>query len=82
MPTLLLENVPEELVHQLEQLARRHQQATSAWAVVLLQDAVRREQETERSRVKAILERIRQNPIRPSPGTPDVVELLREDRNR
>jgi len=36
----------------------------------------------ERQRVRDILDCIRQNPIVPTTGTPDSVELLREDRNR
>ncbi len=37
---------------------------------------------TEGQQVREILDEIRQNPILPSSGTPDSVELLREDRNR
>ncbi|MHB1423999.1 MAG: hypothetical protein ACYC3I_12550 [Gemmataceae bacterium] len=50
--------------------------------VHILNEAVPRERTEERQRVREILDRIRQNPIVPSPGTPDSVELLREDRNR
>ena len=35
-----------------------------------------------REHVRDILDRIRRDPIVPTPGTPDSVELLREDRNR
>jgi hypothetical protein len=82
MATLLLENVPDELLRQIEHLAAVERVPVAEKTVKLLQQAVRRESAAERSRVKEILERIRANPIRPSPGMPDVAELLREDRNR
>lgn len=58
------------------------QQTPEEWIVHSLEEAVLREGTEQRQRVPKILERIRQNPIVPTPGTPDSVELLREDRNR
>jgi hypothetical protein len=82
MPTLVLENAPDELLRQIEHLAAVERMPVAEETLRLLQEAVRRESAAERSRMKEILERIRANPIIPSPGMPDVVELLREDRNR
>jgi hypothetical protein len=63
-------------------LAERVRKTPEATAVQLLEEAVPRDPAEERKHVRDILDRIRQNPIVPTPGTPDSVELLREDRNR
>jgi predicted transcriptional regulator len=82
MATLHLHNVPEDLVQRIERLAKRSRQSPEATVVQLLEEAVPRDLAEERKHVREILDRIRQNPIVPTPGTPDSVELLREDRNR
>jgi hypothetical protein len=82
MAVLHLDNVPEDLVREIEQLAQRERQTPSAKAVSLLREAVRHESTQARQGVAEILRRIRRNPIVPPPGTPDSVELLREDRER
>jgi hypothetical protein len=63
-------------------MAERMRQTPEEIIVRLLEEAVPREGVEQRQRVREILDRIRQNPIVPTPGTPDSVELLREDRNR
>ncbi|HKI34802.1 MAG TPA: hypothetical protein VKA46_23295 [Gemmataceae bacterium] len=82
MAVLHLEGVPDELVREIEQLAGREQQTPAATAISLLQQAVRHESARQRGGVGEILARIRQNPIRPDPNGPSVVEMLREDRER
>ena len=82
MAALHLQNVPEDLLQRIERLAARARQTPEEIVVHLLQEAVPRQGTEERQRVREILDRIRQNPIVPTPGTPDSVELLREDRNR
>ncbi|HWG42740.1 MAG TPA: hypothetical protein VN688_08135 [Gemmataceae bacterium] len=82
MAVLHLENVPEDLVRRIERLAERIRQTPEAAIVHLLEEAVPRDPNDERTYVRDLLDRIRQNPIVPTPGTPDSVELLREDRNR
>ena len=82
MVTLHLQNVPEDLVQRIKWLAERVQQTPEEVIIHLLEEAVPHEGTEQRQRVREILDRLRQNPIVPAPGTPDSVELLREDRNR
>ena len=82
MAVLHLENVPDDLLQRIEQLAVRARQTPEETILHLLEEVVPRERVEERQRVREILDRIRRNPIVPTPGTPDSVELLREDRNR
>jgi predicted transcriptional regulator len=82
MAALHLQHVPEDLLQRIERLAEREQQTPEEIIVHLLEKAVPRQGAEERQRVREILDRIRQNPSVPTPGTPDSVELLREDRNR
>jgi hypothetical protein len=82
MPALHLQNVSEDLVQRIKRLAERVRQTPEEIIVRLLEETVPREGTEQRQGVREILDRIRQNPIVPTPGTPDSVELLREDRNR
>lgn len=86
MPVLHLENVPDELFRRIEQLAAADALPVPEATVKLLQRAVNlyppSRHQVSRSDVKAVLDRMERNRITPAPGTPDSVELLREDRNR
>jgi hypothetical protein len=82
MAALHLQNVPEDLVQRIKRLAERVRQTPEGVIVRLLEEALPCEGAEQRQQVPEILDRIRQNPIVPTPGTPDSVELLREDRNR
>ncbi len=82
MPVLHLENVPEKVYRELERLAQRDRQTPESKALSLLEEGIRQEGVPPRENVRQVLERIRSNPLVPTPGTPDSVELLREDRNR
>lgn len=82
MATLQLQNVPDDLVQRIKRLAECVRQTPEEVIVRLLQEALSGEGTEQRQRVREILDRIRQNPIVPTLGTPDSVELLREDRNR
>jgi hypothetical protein len=82
MAALHLQNVPEELLQRIKHLAEIERQTPEEIIVRLLEEAVPRKETDERRRVPELLDRIRRNPIVPTPGTPDSVELLREDRNR
>ncbi len=82
MAVLHLQNVPEDWLQRIKRLAERVQQTPEEIIVRLLEEAVPRDLAEEQKRVRDILDRIRQNPIVPTPGTPDSVELLREDCNR
>jgi hypothetical protein len=82
MATLFLDKVPEELLSQLEQLAAKEQLPVAEKTVRLLQEAVGQKAQANDSRVQEILERLIRNRFRPDSSGPDVVEMLREDRNR
>jgi hypothetical protein len=82
MATLLLDNVPDELLSELEHLAARERLSVTEKTVRLLQQAVGQGAQVNDSRVQEILERLIRNRFRPDPAGPDVVEMLREDRNR
>lgn len=82
MATLFLDKVPDELLSRLEHLAAMERLALAEKAVQLLQEAVGQRAQANGSRVQEILERLIRNRFRPDPSGPNVVEMLREDRNR
>jgi hypothetical protein len=82
MPVLHLENVPEELYGRIEQLAAAEQVPLTEETLRLLRQAVDMNRPTSPANVMPLLEEIRRNRITPAAGTPDSVELLREDRGR
>ena len=82
MATLVLDKVPDELFSALEHLAAVERLAVAEKTVQLLQEAVGQRARANGSSVQEILERLIRNRFRPDPGGPDVVEMLREDRNR
>jgi len=86
MPVLHLEGVPEELYRRIEQLAAAEHVPLTEEALRLLHEAATRKAanctpSAARSQ-QEILDNILRNRYSPIPGTPDSVELLREDRNR
>ena len=82
MPVLHLENVPEELYGRIEELAAAEQVPLTEETLRLLRQAVDMSRRTARANDLPLLEEMRRNLITPAPGTPDSVELLREDRGR
>ncbi len=82
MPVLLLDNVPEELYQRLEQMAAAEQAPVTEETVHLLRRAVGLGQPLPRADVPRLLQQMRIAAIRPQPGAPDSLELLREDRSR
>jgi hypothetical protein len=86
VPVLYLDNVPDELFHRIEQLAKVDQLPVAEETLHLLKQAVALKQSSTeaagRANVRVLLEEMRRNRIVPAPGTPASVELLREDRNR
>ncbi len=87
MAELHLENVPEDLLWRMEQLAAVEKVPLAEEALRLLHEAVAHKQQGNgglaagRSQ-REILDEIIRNRYQPAPGTPDSVELLGEDRNR
>jgi antitoxin FitA len=82
VPDLHLESVPEELYRRIEQLAAAEHVPLTEEALRLLQDAVTRKPAHSARSQREILDNIVRNRYAPIPGTPDSVELLREDRRR
>ena len=80
MAALNLSSVPDELYERIRALADAGERTVEEEAVGLLSRAVGRER--PRRSVSEILKWIRENRIVLPPGTPDSVELLREDRDR
>ena len=83
MPTLYVENVPDDLYKALRQRARANRKSIAAEVITLLERNIPTEEEMKRRRkfVKE-LERIRAYvPPRPGPF-PSAEEMIREDRER
>jgi hypothetical protein len=77
---LHLQNVPQDVYTQLEQMARAERRDVEEVSVHLLQQALQEQQRWKAH--KEALEDLRRRRWTPPPGTPDSVELLREDRQR
>jgi plasmid stability protein len=80
MPALHLDHLPGDLYEHIRQLAASHRRTLEAEALSLLQQGLLAE---VGSRSQAdLLADLRRRSYTPPPGTPDSVELLREDRGR
>ena len=82
MPVLLVENVSQDLFRQLQQLAAADHVPLEEEALRLLRQALELNKPLARANILPLLSEIRRRQITPAPGTPDSVELLREDRSR
>ncbi len=81
MATLHVREVPDRLYEKLKKMAERENRSLSSQVIQLLSEAVEWHEQQER-RARAI-ERIRATAKRyPLPSDPDVVQMLREDRER
>jgi hypothetical protein len=89
MPVLHLDNIPDELFRRIEQLAEADRMPLAEETVHLLQQAVAFKQARGgagapppvRSQ-REVLDDISRLRWAPPPGSPGVVEMLREDRER
>jgi len=75
MPVLHLDAVPNDLYDRLQQLARVRRTTAEVEAVRLRREGILATQAD-------LLADLRQRTFVPPPGTPDSVELLRENRQR
>jgi plasmid stability protein len=82
MPTLYVENVPEDLYEALRKRAKAKRSSMAAEVIAVLEVNIPTAKE-QRRRQKAIRELIQlgEQSQRPA-GAPSSLELLREDRNR
>jgi plasmid stability protein len=83
MPTLYVENVPDELYEALRARARASRKSIAAEVIELLQQNVPTAAELARRKqfLKLVTEISRQPPAGPGPF-PSTEEMLREDRER
>jgi plasmid stability protein len=83
MPTLYVENVPDEVYESLRALARAHQNSIAAEVLTLLKENVPTEQELRRRKeaLKRAL-RIRARGAEASGSFPTSEEMQRDDRRR
>jgi plasmid stability protein len=80
MPILHLDEVPTEVYERISQLAEAHGRSVEAEAVRLLREGLLAG--SARPSQAELLADLRRHSFTPPPGTPDSVELLREDRAR
>ena len=80
MPVLHLNDVPNEVYEPILHLALAHNRTVEAEAVSLLRQGLFSELGGQSQ--KELLASLRRRSFTPPPGTPDSVELLREDRKR
>jgi plasmid stability protein len=82
MATLLIQNLPDDLLAQIQQLADRHNQSVDHQIILLLSRAVQSEQPIPTQ--AELLQQIEQHRnFRPANhGLPDTLTLLQEDRAR
>ena len=80
MATLHVRNIPEELYAEVQQLAAAESRSVSAEIVSLLAQAV--EERRRRANHIRALDSLRRRRFTPPAGTPDAMQLLREDRER
>jgi plasmid stability protein len=83
MPTLYVENVPEELYEALRARAQEHRKSISAEVLALLEENIPTAKEiARRKRLLTAASRLRSIPS-PSPGPfPTTEEMQRDERNR
>jgi plasmid stability protein len=83
MPTLYVENVPEDLYNALRSQARRHRKSIAAEVLSLLEENVATREELKRRRM--FLDKVRRlrslSPVSSGPF-PTAEEMQREDRGR
>ncbi len=83
MPTLYVENIPEELYEGLRERARAHRRSIAQEILGLLEQHVPTAAEVERRRrfLKAALRQSAEKPLAAGPF-PSAEEMLRDDRSR
>jgi plasmid stability protein len=80
MATLHVRSVPDDLYERIQSLAQSRSRSLSAEVITLLYQAL--EEEESRKRQGKLLADIRRRRFTLPAGTPDSVELVREDRQR
>ncbi|MGG6266482.1 FitA-like ribbon-helix-helix domain-containing protein [Leptolyngbya sp. AN03gr2] len=82
MATLLIQNLPDDLLAQIQQLAEQHDQSIDSQIIVLLSSAI----QSERSKLTQakLLQQIEEHRsfCPANHGLPDSLTLLQDDRAR
>jgi len=83
MPTLYVENVPEDLYEALRERARSQRRSIAAEVLSLLEDTIPTKRELKRRQaVTRKLDRLRFTAAVPAKSLPSSLDLIREDRER
>ena len=84
MPTLYVENIPDELYEALRQRARQHRKSMAAEILQLLEENIPTAVEVERRQqfLKKAEQRYARSPRSSLQKFPSAEEMLREDRDR
>lgn len=82
MATLLIQNLPDDLLAQIQQLAEQHNQSVDSQIILLLSHAV--QSERPKPSQAELLQQIEQHRsfYPANHGLPDTLTLLQEDRAR
>jgi plasmid stability protein len=84
MPTLYVENIPDELYEALRERARQHRKSMAAEILQLLEENIPTAAELKRR--QQFLKKVEQRQVRsPKPSVqkfPSAEEMVREDRER
>ena len=83
MPTLYVENIPDELYEALRTRAKEARKSISAEVIELLSENVPTTKELERRKsLLALAKAIQARPTEPSGPFPSAEQAIREDRDR
>ena len=82
MPTLYVENVPEDLYDALRQRAKENRRSIAAEVLTILEENIPTEKQLKRRR--QLLESVKRMNARkrPNKNFPSTEEMMREDRSR
>jgi antitoxin FitA len=82
MASLLIQNLPDDLLAQIQQLAEQHNQSVDNQIILLLSRAV--QAESPKASQEELLQQIEQHRsfCPANHGLPDSLTLLQEDRSR
>jgi plasmid stability protein len=83
MPTLYVENVPDDLYQALREQAKRHRKSIAGEVITLLEERIPTRSELKKRR--AFLDHVLRIKVDPPNGgepSPSAEEMIREDRER
>ncbi|GHV92053.1 hypothetical protein AGMMS50268_25560 [Spirochaetia bacterium] len=81
MPLLQVRDCPEDIYEKINMFAKKEHRTIAQQTIVLLEKAFGQE-ESNKERVRRILEEIKNTEVPEAAKAVDYVKLIREDRNR